>query len=52
MEERLDKILVQRNLVDTRVKAEKIIQDKMLSTSKLFGGFNKPDDVIEQDEED
>jgi 23S rRNA (cytidine1920-2'-O)/16S rRNA (cytidine1409-2'-O)-methyltransferase len=27
MEERLDKILVQRNLVDTRVKAEKLIQE-------------------------
>lgn len=27
MEERLDKILVQRNLVDTRVKAEQIIQE-------------------------
>ena len=39
-------------LNDATAKAEKIIQDKMLSTSKLFGGFNKPDDVIEQDEED
>ncbi len=34
MEERLDKILVQRNLVETRVKAEKLIQDIGV---KVFG---------------
>ena len=34
MEERLDKILVQRNLVETRVKAEKLIQEIGV---KVFG---------------
>jgi DNA-binding YbaB/EbfC family protein len=43
-----DKVILEDLLIaalnDATVKAEKIIQDKMLSTSKMFGGLNDNND--------